>query len=186
MLKLLLREDRRAIKKEFLFRFLNIFLWFSIIGVLVTCILLFTSYVFIEYQKRVVDEQLIIAQNSGAPTIMEQLRVSEEELKKHYQTFKSESPEYSKFLLEILNGANDRIFLEWISFKIVAGDRTQSSIVEIELRGQAETRKDLVEYVEELRLVEIFEFVNLPLSNLTRDTEVPFVISIRTTGLNIN
>lgn len=182
MLKLLLRQDRYEIKKEFSFRFLNLLILFSIFGAVIAGILLFASYLLIEYQERVVSNQVSTLLESDESLQKDRLRELEMDLKKHVDIFERETPHYSGFISIILDYVNDGITFNSMSFVV---DENNKDELNIELRGQADTRNTLVNYSESLKDVEVFDSVNLPLSNLTRDIDVPFVISITTGGLNI-
>jgi hypothetical protein len=182
MLKLLLREDRYNLKKEFLFRFLNILLIFVIIGIIITGVLLTAPYVLVKLQKNVVEDQLTTLQNSDNSIQKTELRNITRDLRNEFEIFKQPTAKYSNFINEILLEKPEDIRIRTFNLEqsVERIEGEDKSVIRIELRGQADSRTSLVNYSDSLKANTNFYWVNLPLSNLVKDSNVIFNMTLIT------
>lgn len=83
----------------------------------------------------------------------------------------AEKPTSEPFFREITEDIPDGVFISGIAF--AKGDETFN----ISIAGSAETRTALLMFVDRLRESGAFDGVNIPVSQLATDTNIPFSIS---------
>lgn len=81
---------------------------------------------------------------------------------------------FSQLISGIKNHIDDNIFLTSIS----SSRNEEGKIENIEISGNANSRKSLVEFRDNLELDPMFESVYLPISNLAKDKYVTFSLQI--------
>jgi hypothetical protein len=182
MLNLLLRKDRYDLKREYSLRFLNIFLSFGIVTISIFMVLLFSINVFVWVENGIISEQLNTVSGSDNTKKREELHKEVREINKKTNILLKEGPEYSGFLSQILSAQPAGVGLNSVNFSPVMSD--QDSYMRVEISAQAGLRNNMVEYANNLKNISQFENVNLPLENLTRDTNIIFKITLDTNGLN--
>jgi hypothetical protein len=91
--------------------------------------------------------------------------------------FSETKPQYSGFLAQILSAQPRGAGLNSVNFE------PRDGVIKISINGQAGVRTDMVTYENNLKSIPQFKNVDLPLSNLTKDTNVTFQITLETDAL---
>jgi hypothetical protein len=181
MLNLLLRKDRYDLKREYSLRFYNIFMLFLIFAIVIFMVLLFSVSIFVWVERNTIINQL----NSVAVSIdaveREELQSNIKKINSQINKFQQPKPAYSGFLSEILTSGPNGITISGVSFDPIMDSDEQKITIQID--ALADSRRSMIEYSEALRENVLFENVNLPLSNLTRETDINFRLTMETTGL---
>jgi hypothetical protein len=178
MLNLLLREDRYDLKKEYTLRFFNILLIFSILALLVFGILLFSISSFIWVENKVVNEQLATISENDNTQKRNDLHKMIDQINNKISFFNQPKPEYSTFLNEILKMVPSGVVLNGINFMPILNE--DSGFIKIEITAEARLRENMVQYSNNLKENPNFVEINLPVSNLAKDTDVIFRITMNT------
>jgi hypothetical protein len=181
MLNLLLRKDRHAIKKEYSLRFLNIILIHGIIATLVFGVLLFSVHVFVLVEDKIVTAELDSIRGFDNTKQREELHTITRVINNQVKYIEKDRPTYSGFLTKILESQPNGVGLNSIEFKPQQKD--EEEYITIYINGQSGLRDNMVSYSKNLEQIPQFRNVDLPLSNLTKDTNILFQITLETIGL---
>jgi len=175
MRNLLLGEDKKAIRREYLLRLAIIALSFVFVTVLFAGILLLPSYFISDSKERTAKERHEIIEQSIA----------------------AREGEAS---LSLLSDANQKLALLTPQSKAISLERIIDTVVsslprgvtvtkffytydsgkggELSIAGKAETREDLLAFQSTLRGEPLFETVTLPISNLAADKDIAYSMAI--------
>jgi Tfp pilus assembly protein PilN len=181
MLNLLLRKDRYDLKKEYSLRFWVIMCAVSIVAIVIFMVLLFSINIFVWVENQRVINQLETVSGADNTQKREEVHEMTRDINKQINVFKKTQPEYSGYLTQILNAQPAGVGITSIDFsKSIEQDK---EILKVTIQGQSGLRDNMVLYTRNLRQVPQFKNVNLPLSNLTQDTNVNFRITLETDGI---
>lgn len=182
MLKLLLNSDRYALRTEYKFRLFNAFLFFFFLATVITGALFFPPYIFVQIEKTYVEKQANNFKNSDTSKQIEEISILNEKIGEKYLMFKNLSINPTEIIIPIVVNQPKGISIESFSLTKVENEEDENQI-SIELRGVAKDRETLVLFSDKLKEEKIFKKVDLPFSNLTKNTEIPFTFSIQS-GFN--
>lgn len=174
MLNLLNREKRYFIRGEYLGRLLNIFLGVVIFSLVYYAILLFSNSFLVNFEKKVVESE---KNNSSISSLQKELKEYENVLKhieSEYNLF-AKNIIYPTDFISIINSKNiSGIKITSLSFQKIS----EEGGVRLEVNGIADNRDILIQYSNNLKDVESFKDVTVPISSLTKNTNIPFSITI--------
>lgn len=178
MANLLPESYKKTIHLEYLLRFVVVALVMSFALLVIGIILLVPSYVISSIQSNATKQQisLIQSQKTQENRMVDEtvLKRTEAELKV-FSTEKSFS-EVEKTIQTVLGHMPAGIALSTINYeKKGKGEATQDSVI---LSGLASTRSDLLAFRSALEKETSFSSVVLPYSNLAKDKDVAFSITI--------
>ena len=187
MLKLLLSNDRHALRREYIARVFNVYLIILIILCAVMMVLLFIPHLFVRVQDAAVTNELDNAKIIDGS----KQRADFEKLSRHVQF------EYDLFTAPIIKPfdvlsrltavPSEGIELTSINvLKNVVNDKKGEVSLNITLSGNAKDRGALVAYSKNLEADEFFEKVLVPPTNFTKDSDITFTITLMTTLLPKN
>lgn len=181
MLKLLLKEDRINLKKEYTLRFFILFFTSIIILQIVWGLLMLIPYYYFKNEKEVFSERLA-DMNREAATI-ERNRYSEvtNEILEKVQILKKPQSVNSNIIDIIFNN------IENISISNVSINYANSDIenyANISVKGVADSRDSLLQYEKKLQENELVNTTFIPLSNFTKSENLQFEISIKTNNID--
>lgn len=170
MLKLLLPEQRKKIKLEYLKRYLSlIFIMLSAILILFAFSLTPTLLT-AKSEESLLKEQVRIAKDPELNKDKIQLKETLTELNKTIEVLDVERHEISSIIDQITRNQIRGISISAISF--------EASNNKVSIQGTAGGREVLANFVSVLEEVEKFEKVELPFSSFTRNEDVPFSLNI--------
>lgn len=180
MLKLLLNEKKKEIKKEYSLRYLTI-LFFGLAGIFVLFIIsLIPVYFILKIDQKVLNEELSVAQDSELNSDRTRLKEKLSSLQQTLNIVDTPSIEISGYIQKITERQPRDISILKIDF-----DKNENSQTII-LQGNANSRGSLATFIDSLETVDEFETVNLPFSSFTRDSDIPFSITINLVNKNPN
>lgn len=178
MLHLLLSQDRHKIRREYHFRFLNMFLIFTLILCFVTGLLIFPTHVHVFIEKGFSERQFMQFQSSAVIAEQKELEKLRGELQEKFSLVENHTFYSTNLIAKILARKPDGIFLN--SFIVREGEvKDGESYVTAELRGIANNRELLVLFSGKLKEDDYFESVDLPLSSLTKESDIPFSVFVK-------
>lgn len=187
MLDLLLEKDRKEIKKEYFFKFLNIFFTFIIIIFIAGHLSILPLFNLVSYQNKTIDENLDQFKNSKIAERQKEVENEMEKLATNFEVFAPDTIKYSGFIKRIERAALVGVKINSIVFKQIKNSETEKvEGLVIDIGGIAKRRKTLVEFVAEIENLKIFDLVDLPLSNLTKEFDTTFNIRAETKKLIID
>jgi len=176
MTNLLPPEGKKQVFKNYWFRVLSVY--FTLFGsaFLVTSALLLPTYFYISYQ---IDALSNIISNEKAESF------------KKIESSITEANEISELLLNTPNAVNDTEIIKEIlnfsgglvsidSIKIQKSDRKFKEVI---VSGTANDRSSLVAFRDSAEQHKFFDEVNLPLSNLAKDQDIPFSLTLEPSDL---
>ncbi len=153
---------------------------FTLVGIcaLVTCALLLPTYFYLSYQSQAL-------QNTGSDIADEVMSFKELENEINVANDISEllidSPEYieaSDVITEINTFAGEQIFVSNVTIEKQAGQ-----IETVRVNGVANNRAALVQFRDDAETNEYFSKVDLPLSNLAQNQDIPFSLLLEPSEL---
>lgn len=172
MINLLPPIGHHAVKQEYLFRVTaSILLLFSFIAIFLT-IAFVPTYVLVGAQIKAFEGV------DGTDAEKETLRSAEAEMQTAEDILKqlgksTETLSHSLVIQEIQKMASSEI-----DFKTFRIDSTKDDVVVIQVQGIAETRESLAQYKIALESAPLFEKAEIPISDLAKETNLPFSITI--------
>jgi hypothetical protein len=172
MLKLLLKEEKEKIKKEYVLRFFSIFFTGVSLILFLLTISLLPSYYLLLIDKKVLSQELDIAQDSELNADKRLLREKLVSLQQTLNIVDEPTTEISVYIQKITSNQPRDINILGLNF---SKENNQERIV---LDGVANNRNSLANFVNILDEVPEFKTVNLPFSSFVRDADIPFSIAI--------
>lgn len=172
MINFLPEQYKRSVKKEYLLRVVSIFLMSIFIVFAIGSGFLFPSYIFSMYKNRVITDQLnrVNSPLSNNNDYFSKTQEINNEVKALINSNTTKSISDTLKLILGLRGSNVHIF------QITVAKENSSS--KISLRGLSETREGLIKYAKDLKNLNTFDSVDLPVSYLIKNSDVDFVINI--------
>jgi hypothetical protein len=173
MINLIPPFAQKDVMREYWIRAVSIWLMLIATGLLVVCALTVPSYVLIDAQLAAYGEEYAQAGSKN-----EALNAAKEEILRANKTASlllsgEKSMPFSDVLakLDALTGSDIRI----TNFTL---KRDEKGLGPITVQGTASTRSALTSFVESLKNSDDFKSADLPLSNLAKDRDIPFSITI--------
>ncbi len=178
MVNLLPQKEKEFIKKEYSARLIIVFLILLIITILLLVVFLIPSYISLSVKESTAVEQIDLIKKSilnkdNADTekklnlIMTKISILDRNI-----------DEYSlkDVVYEIIKNKLDGIHVsDFLYNKVQKKDGIEKVIT---IQGTSDTRDELLKFKDLLVGIKYFKEVNLPLSNLTKETDVYFLINI--------
>lgn len=173
MINLLPPHARKQVKIEYWIRAVSVWILLVTCACLAVGLLLFPSLVLISSQLALYDDEYAAAssQNESYGKIAAEIDIANQISAKLMEV--ERAPLFSGLLMEI-----DAVANEDIAVKSIVMERTNGTVESIIMTGEAVSRVALVEFRDELEKHARFDSVELPLSNLAKDKEVPFSITV--------
>ncbi len=172
MLKLLTNEEKINIKKEYVLKLLTV-LFFGLAGVFVLILVAFIpSYYILKIDQDVLNQELSVAQDTELNVSKKRLKEKLSNLKQALNIVDTEPTKISVYIQKITERQPAQINILNMNFSKL--DKKES----IAVQGNADNRVALVSFISSLEEVEEFGKINLPFSSFTRDSDIPFSITI--------
>lgn len=175
MLRLLLENDKKIIRREYLLRFLNMLLLYTVIGVSFWIFALMPSYLYLRTESGILSQQVEKENNSQLAKERAELKKTVFDLNTKVSVLGSGDYVVSKFIRKITGVQTGHISIESISFSNSADSSVKGKM---ELRGIASNRESLLDFSQNLESIDDFESVVLPFSNFASNEDIPFLITI--------
>jgi hypothetical protein len=181
MLNLLLRKDRKNLKKEYTLRFFNILMIFAIAITAIFAVLLFSSHIFVWVEKGITQNQLSEIQGEEATKQRKEIEQINRKLISEFRTLRQTRPEYFEIINLIASQRPEGVGFS--SIEIVPNFEEER--LEIKVNGVSARRDNLLIFVELISQTENFEPVDLPLSSLTKEADIVFSLSLKSLALGV-
>lgn len=153
-----------------------VFVGFVIVIVLVSIAFLVPSYIAVSVDEKVKKDELVQLTGSRDPEL-EKISTIIQSINKSLGVF-SEPLMYTSFsndiIAPILNEKTEGITI--YEFYYTAIDQTNKTL---SIRGDAVSRENLLTFVGQLEKTELFDKVDLPISNLLRGDDVAFSLDLK-------
>lgn len=177
MLKFLISTERHELRREYKFRFLNVVLTYLLILALVVAVSLFAPYTVVYLEKNIINSELEVIKNSDVSKRRAAFESDYKHLITEYKIFNQEFLSPTELYDVLLKNKPADVSISNFNFAKMDGDKLKAKI---DLRGTAKTRSSLVDYVNTLKQEKIFSKVDVPISAFTRETDIPFSMTIET------
>lgn len=172
MLKLLLKEENKEIKKDYLRRVITIVL-FGLSGVLVLFLIsLIPAYFLLKVDQKVLNQELSVAQNTELNADRNRLKEKLANLQQTLNVIDTPDSDNSYFIQKITERQPRDINILSLNFE----EQQDKSVIIVQ--GTANSRNSLSTFVKSLELVTEFESINLPFSSFAREVDIPFALTI--------
>ncbi|MFT5849764.1 MAG: hypothetical protein ACI9H6_000580 [Patiriisocius sp.] len=173
MINLIPPQAKKQVKVEYTVRAISMLLVLFTAALVIVGVLLVPTYVLIHSQLITYEAQYSeITELANSYEELEKAVTVTNIISTALMTAQSELL-FSDIVTEIQTLAVGNVELE--SFRL---SRTEGLIADIQVSGEARSRASLVAFRDALEEDELFESAALPLSNLAKDVEIPFNISI--------
>lgn len=174
MLSLLLKEQKHDLKKEYRFRFVNVFLGFILVSTIVWTISLIPSYVFVSAEKDTLADRASVVSNSQLLEDKQMLTELSQELDRRLQIFDIDSAKKPTDIIGVITASqSNNISINSIEINSLGADEEG-----VLVRGIANDRESLSQFTKNLSVTGFFEPVELPLSNFVKEAQIPFNINL--------
>lgn len=177
MLKFLISTERHELRREYKFRFLNVVLIYLLILAGIIAVSLFAPYTVVYLEKNIINSELETIKNSDVSKRRAAFENDYKHLIVEYKMFNQEFLRPTEFYDLLLRNKTSEIVISSLNFARMDGEKLK---VKIDIKGVAKTRNALVEYVNSLKQEKIFNKVDVPISTLTKESDIPFSISLET------
>ena len=173
MINLIPLRARKDVKVEYWIRVVSVWFFLMSFALLITGVLLFPSLSLIQSQLDVYGNSYKQAseENESNKKLEESIRVANSVAQKLVRV--EDTYLFTVLLADIQAAANDTIFLESVLM-----NRTDGKVDTIQLTGNAVSRGALVQFRDALEAYDAFASIELPLSNLAKDKDIPFNITV--------
>lgn len=179
MLKLLLKEESKKIKREYISRFFILILLGFSVSLILFLISLLPAFVLIKADQKVLNEELKVAQNEELNSDRVKLKEKLNDLKSLLNILDVKQYEISYLIQKVTERQTRSISIS--SFSFDANYLSENSTFTIQ--GNANNRESLADFVSELQKVDEFKTASLPFSSFAKDSEIPFSITIKLPSL---
>jgi hypothetical protein len=181
MLNLLLRKDRKNLKKEYTLRFFNVLMIHVIVVTAIFAVLLFSSHIFVWVEKGITQNQLSEIQGEEATKQRKELEKINKKLISEFRTLRQTRPDYFEIINLIASQRPEGVGFS--SIEIVPN--VEEERLEIKVNGVSARRDNLLSFVELISQTENFEPIDLPLSSLTKEIDIVFSLSLNSLSLEL-
>ena len=164
-------------RREYKFRLLNVLLTYLLILSGVIAVSLFAPYTVVYLEKNIIKTEIETIKNSDVSKRRTEFERDYKHLMIEYKIFAQDFLTPTWFYEILLKNKSADVNISNFNFSRIEGEKLR---VKIDLKGTSKTRSALVEYVNSLKQEKIFSKVEVPISSLTRESDIPFSISIET------
>lgn len=174
MINLIPPHARKQVKIEYWIRVVSVWVLLSAIALLVVAVLLVPSYTLVRSQLSAYEATYQQAAEWDASYKELEVEVAEANTNAKQLLLGSDSLKFTVVLQEIETLAGASIMVDSVDM-----EREETGVLEtFEVKGIAATRAALVAYRDAIEQHELFASAALPISNLAKDREVPFSITV--------
>ena len=173
MINLIPLRARADVKAEYWIRVVSVWLFLIGFALLITAVLLFPSLSLVQSQLEVYENSYIHAseENESNKKLESSISVANKVAQKLVQA--GDSRLFTELLSDIDTAADSTITLE----SVLIG-RVDGGVDAIQITGNADSRGALVHFRDALEVYDSFVSIELPLSNLAKDRDIPFNITV--------
>jgi cytoskeletal protein RodZ len=175
MINFLSEKNKNNVKKEYSFRVATLFLIvFSLVLIFIS-VFLSSAHILSVYREGVISNQLAMVKESS----FGKSNVSLDDVKKINEIVKtiSSATVYQKpasdFIKSILNSKNSAIAISSMS-----SDFDTNNNIRISIKGFSKTRDGLTKFVKDIKSLNLFSGVDLPISSLVKSSDIDFSINL--------
>jgi FtsZ-binding cell division protein ZapB len=174
MFNLLPKERKKTIKKEYRLHFLALLLSMLTMTGIVTLVFLTPSFFTVRAKESRAEDQLRVLQQQ-TPELKEKknLDSSVSEITRKIEVLEPQNTLLPSQAIQIVVDSRPKgILIKAVSYAI------SESVINITVTGRGDTRETLTTFTRNLRENETFNSVNLPVSNLAKDRDIDFSITL--------
>lgn len=173
MLKLLLREDRHAIRKDYFLRVFNVICLFLIALLATWLVFLTAAFLEMNVERGLLQSETEKLENSVMTKDRNDFQELSQRISEKVDLLKQPNFRPSGHINALVNSASSGISLSFINVSFA-----KDNGLRIEIQGLASRREDIVNLKTSLEQKPEFESVNLPFSNFAQATNIPFSMNI--------
>jgi hypothetical protein len=173
MLGLLLENDRKEIKKEYTFRFLNLMLGFLILASVIWGVSLVPSYLLLRVEEKRVVGQLNEVEKTDTQKNKTDIDKLSSALIEKIRTVDTKEYSVSEIIKLVDNSNLGQVAITAIYFSEDGSNKTS-----LRISGLANSRENLLVFSRRLEDQNMFEVVDLPFSNFAKDADISFSADI--------
>jgi hypothetical protein len=173
MFTLLPQQQRKLLYRQYRTRLLIVILLMSTSLAIICAIMLLPSYIYLSFshaslegQMSQVEKKVKEKSNKGIMTVLGGIQ-------SNLSIIKPDETEIVDTIKKVINDMNTGISIT--SFTYNYGSKNNSSLT---FKGVAKTRSELIDFTKELKKEIGFTGVDLPISNLAKEVDVPFNITV--------
>lgn len=177
-MNLLPTTEKETVKKGFRQRYLIIILLLVLCALIAGTVMLIPAYLLADARLNEIEIEFQSVNDHNDPTMSEFTKVPRE-IQSKLQVFEK-NLEDSSVVSKIAQIAGARpagLTINSFSYSHIEGSDDESDI-KIAISGKAATRKSLITFAENLRGFKEFSDVDVPVSNLTKEKDIPFSINL--------
>ena len=178
MFNLLPESLKQKIKSEYRIRLLVVALIFVLFVQVSFLILIFPSWLSSFYKEQEVSGEVEMAKGSELSSDVSSTTIAVQSINAELNIIDAELeyPRVIPFIDTILSQRTSDIYINGLTY--VSTDKNAATIT---LMGISDTRQSLVAFVERLKQIKSFVAVDLPISNLVKDQNINFSLTITIT-----
>jgi Tfp pilus assembly protein PilN len=172
-------QGHTSVGREYILRILSVYGFLLVVSLVALCALVVPTYVLVNTQLTLNESHAVVG--SSVDTAFND---AETEIKKANELITQlAAPSKSVHASQILNEIDKSVHrgVEFKTFQIQQTQEKNETIVTVNVQGIAESRGALAAFKEGLEASPLFEHAEVPISDLARDTELPFMITLTVT-----
>jgi len=182
MINLLLYKNKKRIFREFIFRLIFVWFIFLFVAILISIILVFPSHILSKLKTTEIMNQVKVAEISiNIKEDKSQAKILDFEKLKLERLETKDEIKVSEILNRVIDSKPDDIrivgfFYEKVPGKIInkKSKLSEKEAIQLSVRGIADDRNTLIDFVDKLKGEEYFTGIDFPVSNLTKGNSVDF------------
>lgn len=170
---------RKKVKTQYWFRVASVWMFLVATACLMVSLLQLPAYVLVSGQLEAFDESFKEAAKDNEEFTFSKAAIERSTEIGLVLKSQHENSGFSEVINALENMTNDEV--EIYTFKVL---REEGKISVITISGQAKSRTSLADFKNTIESNQLFETAILPLSNLAKDKDIPFQISIEPSVVN--
>lgn len=180
MINLVPTETRAKLTRFYRERLTVVFLISSLISFVFGAIFLVSPYLLAKEKTTSIERSIAISKALSAARMESNPEFQAKELSRRVDLIvnKNSAIPPGKVLEEILKSKPAKTSIDGLSYQNKGGEWT------VEVRGMADDRKSLLDFVEVLESNTLFSKVNVPVSNFVQEKELPFNVTLTVNKIN--
>jgi len=172
MLNFILNKDKKEIFSEYFLRVFIFFLAFLFFAFVILFSFFMPSVFYSEYKKDNISQQFDYVKKQIGSNNIDPIEIIKRVNLLSSTLIDIKTSEFSNIIEKIISLKNNGIKINFIS--IITNDNN----INLSISGISKTRENLTNFDKELKKSELFQSVDLPVSNLIKNTDADFFMNL--------
>lgn len=176
-------EDKKAVERQYRYRFITLFSAFILALAAINFVMIFPAFISVKMKNENLKNRVNAASNNSVFKNYSELDKSFQKLNSEANFLESRKKsvvQASDFFEDIINSRYKNITgkISITSVSFVSGAESGGARGRIEIRGNAETRDGLMQFIKNLKENGKFKNVESPASNILKSLDIDYFLTV--------